>query len=349
MIDVHVHFRDGVQSEKETIKHSFSVAKRCGILSCFDMPNTVPPLTNRKEIKERLEYGELIAKEIDKRLTYRIYAGITNTIDQIQDVVQIYNELFPRVVGFKMFAGHSTGNMGILEKEMQRTVYKTLTECGYKGVIAVHCEKTQFMREELFDIAKPETHSLARPIKAEVESIKDQIDLVKETGFEGHLHICHISTKDGVLLVKKAKEAGVDISSGATAHHALLNEGAYKTEGLFVKMNPPLRDEENRKAIFDSLILGDIDWIESDHAPHTVKDKEKGASGVPGFAGTLLLIKALQKAGISNERITALCGGNVNKVFGFNLPITVPSTERIDEVLPEIRKSYPFDAFHSIV
>ena len=349
MIDVHVHFRDGIQSEKETIKHGFSVAYKCGILSCFDMPNTVPPLTNKKDIITRLEYGQKMVEEIDKKAIYRIYVGLTNELSQIQEMVQVYNELFPRVVGFKMFAGHSTGNMGILEKDMQCTVYKTLNRCGYKGVIAVHCEKTQEMKEELFNITKPETHSFARPVLAEIESIKDQIDLVKETGFAGHLHICHISTKEGVALVKKAKKEGMDISSGATAHHALLNDEAYKSQGLFVKMNPPLRNEENRKAIFDSLIFGDVDWIESDHAPHTIKDKEAGASGIPGFAGTLLLIKALRKAGVSEERLNDICGGNVNKVFGFNLPIAVPSSEKIDEVLPKVRKAYPFDAFCSVI
>ena len=348
MIDVHVHFRDGIQSEKETIKHGFSVAHKCGILSCFDMPNTAPPLTSKKDIMARLEYGQKMVEEVNKKAIYRVYAGLTNDENQIKEVIDIYNELFPRVVGFNMFAGHSTGNMGLLEKETQRIVYKTLTRCGYKGVIAVHCEKTQCMKEDIFEISKPETHSLARPAIAEIESIKDQIDLVKETGFAGHLHICHISTKEGVALVKKAREEGMDISSGATAHHALLNDEAYKTQGLFVKMNPPLRDEENRKAIFDSLISGDIDWIESDHAPHTIKDKESGASGIPGFAGTLLLIKNLRKASISEENLNLLCGGNANKVFGLNLPISVPSNERIDEVLPEVRKTYSFDAFSSI-
>lgn len=349
MIDVHVHFRDGIQSEKETIKHGFSVAHKCGILSCFDMPNTIPPLTNKKDIIARLEYGQKMVEEVDKKAIYRIYVGLTNERSQIKEMVQVYNEFFPRVVGFKMFAGHSTGNMGILEKDMQRIVYETLTYCGYKGVVAVHCEKNELMKEKLFDILKPETHSFARPILAEIESIKDQIELVRETGFAGHLHICHISTKDGVILVKKAKEKGMDISSGATAHHALLNDVAYKAQGLFVKMNPPLRNEENRKAIFDSLISGDVDWIESDHAPHTIEDKKAGASGIPGFAGTLLLIKALRKAGISEERLNAICGGNVNKVFGFNLSITVLSNEKIDEVLSEARKAYSFDAFCSVM
>ncbi len=348
MIDIHVHFRDGEQKEKETIKHGYEVAHKAGIFSCFDMPNTVPPLTNKKTIIERLEMGQQMVETVDKKATYRVYAGLTSLEEQIEDVLEAYNELFPRVVGFKMFAGHSTGKMGIIEKEEQRIVYSILAKHNYRGVIAVHCEKTSLMDESLFEISKPETHSKARPAIAEIESIKDQIELINETHFLGHLHICHISTKDGVALVKKAKMNGVNISSGATAHHALLNEAAYKDNNIFVKMNPPLRCEENRKAIFNALLKGDIDVIESDHAPHTIKDKQNGASGVPGFAGTLLLIKALREKGISEEKLIALCGGNANKIFEMELPITVLNNTQIDEVLPEIRSSYPFDAFYCI-
>ena len=110
-------------------------------------------------------------------------------------------------------------------------------------------------------------------------------------------------------------------------------------------MNPPLRSEENRNAVFESLLSGDIDVIESDHAPHTIKDKMKGSSGIPGFAGTLLLIKALRKAGIEEEKLARLCGYNANAIFCLSLPVSVPSNEQIDSVLSEIRSAYPFDAF----
>ena len=345
MIDVHVHFRDGVQQEKETIKHGFAVAHKAGILSCFDMPNTVPPLTTKEAIMNRLEMGQKAVETINKNAIYRAYAGLTLESGQIEKMVALHRELFPRLVGFKMFAGHSTGNMGIIEKEQQQVVYEKLAQCGYRGVIAVHCEKTSLMREELFDLKMARTHSIARPPIAEVESIKDQIELIERTHFEGHLHICHISTKEGIELVKNAKARKMRISCGATAHHALLNTESYDKLGLLVKMNPPLRDEKDRQSVFEGLLLGNVDWIESDHAPHTLKDKEGGASGIPGFAGTLLLIKALRNAGIDEKSLTSLCGGNANRVFNLDLPIAVPTNKEIDERLGYIRKAYPFDAF----
>jgi len=348
MIDVHVHFRDANQREKETIEHGYAQAHKAGIFSTFDMPNTAPPLTTKEAVVARLNFGQGAVEKIDSNAIYRIYVGITSSTPQIEAMLELYNAFFPRIVGFKMFAAHSTGNMGLIEKEEQRKVYHILSHHSYKGVIAVHCEKTSYIKEELFDLSKPYTHSLARPPISELESIKDQIELAKETGFEGALHICHISTKDGLEEVKKARAKGMRISAGATAHHALLDVSSYERLGLLVKMNPPLRCAEDKDAIFTSLLKGDIDWIESDHAPHTLEDKKTGASGIPGFAGTLLLIKKLRQANIKEEVLRALCGGNVNKVFSLNLPITIPSNEKINAILPSLRRAYPFDAFKYI-
>lgn len=348
MIDVHVHFRDGMQKEKESIEHGYAQAHKAGIFSAFDMPNTAPPLTTKEAIIARLDFGQKAVERVDLNAIYRIYAGLTSSSPQIEAMLELYNTFFPRIVGFKMFAAHSTGNMGLIEKEEQRVVYHTLTRHSYKGVLAVHCEKTSYMKEELFDISTPYTHSLARPPISELESIKDQIELASDAGFAGHLHICHLSTKDGLEEVKKARAKGMRISAGATAHHSLLDINSYENMGLFVKMNPPLRCTEDKDAIFTALLKGEIDWIESDHAPHTLENKNEGASGIPGFAGTLLLIKKLRNAQIKEDILQKLCGGNANEVFSLSLPITIPSNEKIKSILPSLRSAYPFDAFKDI-
>jgi len=350
VIDIHVHFRDGQQHEKETILHGYGVACKAGIFSCFDMPNTQPPLTNKEAIEQRLLMGQTSVTKVNPKATYRVYAGLTSCPSQIEQVLALYNSYREnsRIVGFKMFAGHSTGKMGIVEKEEQRKVYATLAKHDYRGVVAVHCEKTELMDDSRFDPASPATHSMARPEIAEIESIKDQIELVNEVHFKGHIHICHISCQEGIRIVQEAKASCVNISCGATAHHALLNDTAYSKLGLLAKMNPPLRCEKNRRAVFEALLTGKIDVIESDHAPHTLQDKMNGASGIPGFAGTLLLIKALREKGINEEMLKALCGDNANKIFSLSLPVSVPSNKEIDEVIDEIRKEYPFDAFRSV-
>ncbi len=348
MIDPHVHLRDWLLSQKETIEHGAELAAEAGFSALFDMPNTNPPLTSEENILFRFKLAEQTLQKIGKSIFYGIYGGITSDISQIEKSVSLYNEYFPKIVGFKMFAGHSTGNMGITDKKSQQSVYSALAKLNYRGVLAIHCEKDALIHDSIFNIKKPETHSLARPPAAEVESIKDQIELAHKEHFCGTVHICHISTAEGIKIVNTAKKNGLKISCGATPHHALLNTEDYAELGVFAKMNPPLRDEADRQAVFDALLSGGIDWIESDHAPHTLEDKQNGASGIPGFAGFLLLIQKLRESGCPEKRLAELCGGNVNKVFSLNLPFTVLSTKKIKKSLPILRAGYPFDAFANI-
>lgn len=349
MIDCHVHLRDWEQAEKETILHGASLATEAGFTALFDMPNTSPPLIDSETLKRRIEYGQAEVAKINAqnntKLFYGVYAGLKPDKKQITEVIQYAQANFPNCVGVKMFAGHSTGNLGIITENEQYNVYKTLTELNYTGVIAVHCEKETRVNNHFFEIDKPQTHSLARPPIAETESIADQIAFVQKTGFKGHLHICHISTDAGLKLVNKAKKTGVKISCGVTAHHALLNEATYKKYGIYAKMNPPLRDAENQKAIFSALLTGEIDLIESDHAPHTLIEKRKGFSGVPGFAGTLRLIKTLREYGASRELLQKLCGANANKIFNTNFEISVPPNEVIKKIFPKIVAGYEFNIF----
>lgn len=345
MIDCHVHLRDWDQSEKETILHGADVASKAGFSAIFDMPNTNPPLTSADLLEKRIKYGQAETKKLESPIFYGVYAGITDNLNQVAEVVEFTSRNFPNCVGLKMFAGNSTGNMGIVTKEQQFKIYQKLTELNYKGVLAVHCEKESLMHPEIFDLQKAETHSLARPEIAEINSIADQIELVEKTGFKGHLHICHISTQDGIKLVKNAKLKGLNISCGATAHHALLNLDAYKTHGIFAKMNPPLRKNIDQKAVFNSLLSGEIDNIESDHAPHTILDKQKGASGVPGFAGTLKLIKTLRESGASEKMLEKLCGVNINAIFGTNFKINVPDQTKIEKLFAMIASSYEVNIF----
>ena len=109
-------------------------------------------------------------------------------------------------------------------------------------------------------------------------------------------------------------------------------------------MNPPLREEEDRAFIFSSLLSGDIDWIESDHAPHTLRDKENGKCGIPGFKGTLLLIDKLRECGISAERLEKLLNTNIASTFGIEKS-KLPIPENIKEREEIIGNRYPFDPY----
>ncbi|MBK5200533.1 MAG: dihydroorotase [Spirochaetaceae bacterium] len=353
MVDPHVHLRDWEDRNKDTIEHGIKVAIDCNFTEVFDMPNTKPPLTNRDVILDRLaDAGEALINLHKSNFNYRVYAGLTKDKEQIKEVVETYFELFPMVVGLKMFAGHSTGNMGIVDIEDQEKVFKTLVEYNYDGVLAIHCEKESLMDPSKFDKNDLSTQSVARPAIAEIESVSDMINLAKKTSFKGTLDIVHISTKDALELVKKTKSEinTFRICCGATAHHALLNQSAANDKS-YAKMNPPLRTEEDRIAIFNGLLDGSIDWIESDQAPHTIEDKRMGAGGIPGFSGSLLLIEALIKAGASKNRIISLVGKRVYEVFNLDssdISFSVGNIRLLRQKSLLASKEYPYDAFISL-
>lgn len=353
MIDPHVHLRDGLQARKETIVHGLSVASLVGDQWVFDMPNCNPPLTTREAIEARLEKAAsaiaYLRKETGRTILYSLYAGLTSEEEEIRMAVQAWKDLFPHVVGLKLFAGNSTGGMGQVTLEAQRHIYETLTQNGYTGVLAIHCEKESLLRPGLEDPADFSSHSLARPVEAEVESVRDQLRLSEEAGFQGTIHICHVSTIETVAQVQNAKQKGRKVTLAATPHHLLLNRDMAKNHELYGKMNPPLRSEEERKALFQALLDGKIDWIETDHAPHTLSDKEKGASGIPGFSGALKLLTALRKQGLSEERLRELYGKNVLKAFGLrDMDIFLPGAEECGDLAAMAASCYPYDSFRDI-
>lgn len=349
MIDPHVHLRDWNQSDKETMAHGLSVASRAQFTTLFDMPNTSPALTFPHLVSKRIEEGTAEARKVSgqnsREVNYAAYGGITKDLSQIESLVSLHRHLFPRMIGLKLFAGHSTGNMGISSVAQQREIYRTLTETGYRGVVAVHCEKESLMKGELFDPSDPPSHLRARPKEAEIASIEDQIRLVRDLPFRGVLHICHISTQEGIEMVAYERSRGMEITCGATAHHALMGDDLLSTLGLIVKMNPPLRSEKDRSAVFTGLLNGEVDWIESDHAPHTREDKEEGASGIPGFQGTLHLIRALRAAGIGESDLDRLLGGRVNEVYRTAFSVDVPADSMLEMLIEGLHGEYDTDPF----
>jgi len=345
MIDAHVHLRDWGQSEKETLLHGMGIALYTGVDELFDMPNTSPPLTDRASVEKRIAD----AKRCGLPVRYHLYAGVTDNPRQIEEVVALTREYPSEVIGLKMFAGHSTGNMGLVRGDTQKKVYSILARLGYEGVLALHCEKESLLHPELEDPSDYSTHSLSRPVEAEVASIADQIKYSEEAGFAGLLHICHLSSISSLVLVEEAKRKGRRISCAATPHHLLLNSEDASSHCLYAKMNPPLRSEADRVSLFDALLAGRIDWVETDHAPHTLADKEGGASGIPGFSGLLLLVKRLYEAGCPLPLMQSLLGGRVQLVFSLEKrPVIIPALIGLEQSSLLAAQAYPFDSFSNL-
>lgn len=352
MIDPHVHLRDWDEKHKETVKHGLEVAYKAGLDAVFEMPNTSPALTDRYFIERRMKLADIANIPI----FHGLYAGLTVDPKQIKEVVRAYEDLFPRVVGLKMFAGHSTGNMGLISKKEQDIVYKTLTKLNYKGILAVHCEYEQILHPKLWNPKKPISHCLARGYNAELASIIIQKDLASSTRFEGTLYIVHASAKRSISAVGNGEYKTV---YGITPHHCLLYDEMMQYEnGLLLKMNPPLRDKHTQAKLLQNIFYEDeINkehmWIETDHAPHTLKEKIGApyASGIPGLPFYPAFIKSLRLRGVSQKRIDALTHDNIINAFGID-PALIPNTGRAgtqsDEELDKLAKEYEFDPFEKI-
>lgn len=323
IIDPHVHLRDWNESYKgETIKHGLEVARDSGVDAVFDMPNTNPPIISRARVVDRLK----MARDADvPEVFYGLYIGLTANPDQIEEAVETYNEFFPQVVGLKLYTCETTGSLSVKEWGEQRIVYETLAKHDFKGVLAVHCEKEIFWKLQ-WNPEKPESHCDARPAKSEVESIKDQIRLANIAYFKGKIHIAHVSTSLSVEIIHDAKRnLSLDLSCGICMHHLLYSREQMKKEnGHLWKMNPPLRTENTRLNLFFDLLTGRIDWIESDHAPHTLEEKgpPKYCSGIPGLPWWQYFIEYLRRNGFGEEQIEDLTFNNATKRFGLNIKKT---------------------------
>ena len=315
-IDPHVHCRDGRQSYKSTIERIFQIADEQEVWMIFDMPNTNPPITTRGDVKERLKLVPPSCKD-----RYRLYVGITSDSEQIVEAVKCHQE-FEEVIGLKMFAGSSVGNLLVAFRRGQRMVYKTLSDLGYEGVLATHCVKESFLRTALWDPSNPITHCLARPEEAEIKSVQDQIRLAREEKFKGTVHICHITCMYSIDAVICAKEA-IRITCGVTPHHIMWDNSKMNGEGgLIFKMNPPLRRHSTVISLRHSLINGCIDWIETDHAPHAVDEKlfPPYLSGFPSLALYRYFVEEwLSRYGLSQSRIDELTRTNIIRTFSDKL------------------------------
>ncbi|MFH1358456.1 MAG: orotidine-5'-phosphate decarboxylase [archaeon] len=342
-IDPHVHFRDQEQNYKETIAHGLQLAKQQGVDIVFDMPNTYHPILTSEDVEKRLSF---VPK--DELNRYFLYIGATKDPEQLKQAIKLVQNN-KHVIGIKMFAGKSTGNLEIINENDQKAVYKILSENNYTGVLAVHCEKESHIKN-IYNPEDPYTHALSRPKSAEIESLKDQINFAIETRFKGTLHICHVSCPESVELINNTKNQ-LKITCGITPHHLMFDDSKLQNQfGNFYKINPPLRNKQNVLELQKALKNNKIDWIETDHAPHTIGEKLYGPypSGFP----TLHIYKEcienfLPQLGISPEQIQNLTFNNIVKHFNLNIQqSSIELTEK--EKIARARVCLPLDGLNTV-
>jgi len=307
--DVHVHFREPGFSYKETVKTGSLSAARGGYTAVCTMPNLNP-------VPDSIENLNLQRSIIEKDACIHVYPYGAITVGEKGEVLADIEGMAPYVCGF------SDDGRGVQRDEMMK---QAMVRAKAQGkMIVAHCEVNDLLRGGYIhdgEYAKLHGH---RGICSESEwaQIARDIALVRETGCA--YHVCHISTKESVDIIRKAKAEGLDITCETGPHYLVMNDMMLQEEGRF-KMNPPIRSEEDRKALLEGILDGTIDMLATDHAPHSAEEKsrglEKSVFGIVGLETAFpIMYTYLVKPGImSLDRLLEVMVDAPRKRF--NLPL----------------------------
>ena len=261
--DVHVHLREPGFSYKETIKSGTEASARGGFTAVLSMPNLKPAPDSVEHLREQLDI-------IERDAVIKVIPYGTITVGEAGETLSDMAGMAKDVIGF------SDDGRGVQNEEMMVKAMETAKSLG-KPIVA-HCEDNSLLYGGYIhdgEYAKAHGH---KGICSESEwgPIKRDIELAKKTGVK--YHVCHISTKESVELIRQAKAEGVDITCETGPHYLLLDDSCLKEEGRF-KMNPPIRSKEDREALLSGLLDGTVDMVATDHAPHSEEEKSKGLAG----------------------------------------------------------------------
>lgn len=306
LVDMHVHFREPGYSYKETIKDGSRAAAAGGFTTVCTMPNLNPAPDSVENLERQLD---IIRR--DAEIDVLPYATITK--QRMGHELVDYAALAPMVAGF------SDDGTGVQDEDVMREAMKGIAPTG--KILAAHCEVEALLRKGYIhdgEYARLHNH---RGICSESEwkEIERDIRLAEET--HCRLHICHISTKESVDLIRKAKARGVLVTCETGPHYLTFCDEDLKEEGRF-KMNPPIRSRADRDALRQGVADGTIDVIATDHAPHSAEEKgkglEKSAMGVVGLETSFSAVYAtMVKTGlISMERLVEIMSLNPRRILG---------------------------------
>lgn len=271
LVDAHVHLREPGFSYKETIKEGTRAASRGGFTTVCTMPNLNPVPDSIAALGEQLSIIER-----DALVEVLPYASITK--GRLGREPVDYQALAPLVAGF------SDDGSGVQDAAVMRRAMVGVTETG--KVLAAHCEVNDLLRGGYIHDGEYAREHGHRGICSESEwrEVERDLRLARQTGCR--LHICHVSTRESLMIVRQAKAEAVPITCETAAHYLAFCDKDLQEDGRF-KMNPPLRSESDRNALLEAVADGTVDIIASDHAPHSAEEKsrglEKSAMGVTGL------------------------------------------------------------------
>lgn len=330
-IDVHVHLREPGFFYKETIASGSLAAAHGGYTTICSMPNLDP-------IPDSLAHLEPQLAAIRKGACIEVVPYGAITVGEAGRQLAAYDEIAPYVCAF------SDDGRGVQDSTIMREAMRQIR--GYGKIVAAHCEDNTLLFGGYIHQGEYAAAHGHRGISSESEwrQIERDLALVWETGVK--YHVCHISTKESVALIRKAKAEGLDVSCETAPHYLTLDDSMLQEDGRF-KMNPPLRSREDREALIAGVLDGTIDMIATDHAPHSAEEKsrglEKSLMGVVGLETAFpVLYTALVRPGILPlARLIDLMHNNPGRRFSLGTPLAVGQPANL--TVFDLEKKYKID------
>lgn len=299
VIDDQVHFREPGLTHKGEIYTGARAAVAGGTTSFMEMPNTVPQATTQELLEQKYQRAAQVSLA-----NYSFFMGATN--NNLEEVLKTPAD---KVCGVKVFMGSSTGNMLVDDEGTLENLFRNCPQ-----LIATHCEdeatvraNTEAMVAKYGDNIPIELHPDIRNTEACYLSSSKAVALAKKTG--ARLHILHISTEKELSLFEPGELKGKKITAEACIHHLWFSREDYKTKGKFIKWNPAVKDKSDRAAIRQAVLDGRIDVLATDHAPHTLEEKDnpytKCPSGAPLVQHSLVAALQLAEQGVWDFKMVA--------------------------------------------
>ena len=304
--DVHVHLREPGFSYKETIKTGTMACARGGYTDVLSMPNLKPVPHDEENMK-------LQRSIIEKDAVIGVHPFAALTIDEKGEALSDMEALAPISIGY------SDDGRGVQSESLMRSAMEKAK--ALNKIVSAHCEDNSLLEGGYIHKGEYALKNNHRGICSESEwgPIKRDLKLAKETGCK--YHVCHISTKESVEIIRQAKKEGVDVTCETAPHYLVLNDMMLEEDGRF-KMNPPIRSEEDRLALIEGVLDGTIDMLATDHAPHSAEEKSKGLKdslmGITGIetAFPIVYTKLVKTGVLPLELVIKMLTDNPRNRFG---------------------------------
>ncbi len=336
-VDVHSHFRDPGQTHKEDIFTGAASAAHGGYTSIVLMANTIPTVDSTETLKYVLDKGSQTDINIFScaNVTYGMQGKELTDFDALVNAGA---------------AGFTDDGKPLMDAELVKTALIKAKALG--KIVSFHEEDPSFIENNGINHGKAsEYYGIGgSDRKAEISMIERDIKLALETGAD--IDIQHISTKEGVELVRQGRKKGSNIHAEAAPHHFSLTEEAAIEYGTMAKMNPPLRTEEDRKAVIEGLKDGTIEMIATDHAPHSAEEKAKGLlqapSGIIGLetALSLALMNLVEPGYLSMEQLIRCISLNPARLYGLDAGV-IETGKQADITIFDPAEEWIADSFFS--